>query len=99
MAQLEMRDVVRSESHKTVRPDWIAHSCARGTYRILFGTTRACVPARSEDGAVLWEPVQECEVILDEGMFGELRALLDELGQWYEENRNEAGSAGRDSET
>jgi len=47
MARLEMRDVVRSESHKTVRPDWIAHSCAPGTYRLLFGTTRACVPGRS----------------------------------------------------
>ena len=36
MARLEMRDVVRSESHKTVRPDWIAHSCAPGTYRLTF---------------------------------------------------------------
>ena len=93
MARLEMADVVRSDSHKTVRPDWIAHSCAPGTYRLLFGTTRACAPARSEDGVVQWEPVQECEIVLDEGMFGQLRGLLDELSQWYGEKGDEAVSA------
>ena len=93
MARLERREVVRSESHQTVRPDWVGHSCAPGTYRLLFGTTCACVPARSEDGAVQWEPVQECEIVLDEGMFGQLRALLAELSQWYQEKSDEPGSA------
>ena len=60
---------------------------------------RACVPGRSEDGAVLWEPVQECEIVLDEGMFGQLRALLDELSQWYQESSGEAGDAAHDAET
>jgi hypothetical protein len=99
LAQLERRDVVRGESHKTVRPDWVAHSCAPGTYRLLFGTTRACVPARSEAGAVQWEPVQECELVLDESMFGQLRDLLDELSQWCQEKSGEAGSAPGDSTT
>ena len=86
MAKLEMRPAVRSTSHKTVRPDWVAHSCASGTYRLLFGTTRACVPARSEDGSVQWEPMQECEIVLDDEMLGELRDLLDELSEWYRQS-------------
>ena len=57
------------------------------------------MPGRSEDGAVLWEPVQECEIVLDEGMFGQLRALLDELSQWYREKSDEPGSAPGDSTT
>ena len=84
MANLTMRPAVRSESHRTIQPDWIGHSCASGTYRLLFGITRACVPARSEDGSVQWEPVQECEIVMDDEMLGQLRELLDELSDWYQ---------------
>ncbi|MBI3922952.1 MAG: hypothetical protein HY318_16140 [Armatimonadetes bacterium] len=99
MAKLELRDPVRSESHQTVRPDWIGHSCASGTYRLLFGITRACVPARSSDESVLWEPVQECEIVLDDEMFGQLKDLLDELSQWYQQEVDVVEKAANDSTT
>ena len=89
MAKLEMQETVRGESHKTVRPDWIGHSCTKGTYRILFGILRSGLPPRTAGGDISWEPVQECEIVLDDDMLEQLRDLLAQLRDWYQEPTTE----------